>query len=222
MVMSNIFVRTAIITTIIFAVGVWIGLWLGETKVNSLETTINNLGEDINNAELQFLLFDVLEKNASCNYMIQTANQLGVESGKMAADVERYENTQKIDDASFHDLKQKYTNTLIRNWVTLEKIKKTCDGKYTTILYFYSNTNCNRCEEQGMVLSYFKEKLNQNVLIFALDSGLGVEAVNVLHDSYGIKQYPAMVINGDIYQEFKDKADMTRILCNFNSNLSVC
>ena len=222
MVNLNIFVKTAIITTLIFGVGVWTGLWLGDEKITSLESTMNSLQDDINNAELQFLMFDALEKNASCNYMIQTANSLGEESGKLASEVEKYENTQKIDDAAFYILKRKYTNTLIRDWLTLEKIKRTCNGSYSTILYFYSNKQCDKCEDQGIILTYLKEKLDNELLVFALDADIGVAAVDALRDSFGITAYPSTVINGKVHNSFIDKEDATKELCEFNSDFAIC
>ena len=154
--------------------------------------------------------------------MIQTASKLGEEAGGMAYDVETYENSQKLDSSSFYELKKKYTNTLIRNWLTIEKIKKTCDGQYTTILYFYSNKDCEFCEEQGIVLSYFKEKLEDDIMILAFDTDLGVDAVSALKESFEITAYPGVVINGEKYQEFKDKAEITEILCDFNDDLKIC
>lgn len=220
--MVNVFIKTAVITTLIFAVGVWIGLWMGEERVSSLELTIDDLQENINNAELQFLLLDVLEKNASCTYMIQTASNLGHESSLLARDVEKYENSQKIDEDSFYLLKQKYTNSLIRNWLTLEKIKETCDGNYSIVLYFYSNEQCDLCEEQGIVLSYMKERLGQDLFVFALDTDIGVDVVGVLKDSYGITNYPATVVNNHVYKEYLDKDGLTKELCDFNENLEIC
>lgn len=222
MVSKGLFLKTAVITTVIFAVGIWVGLWLGEEKVSSLETTISSLHEDIDDAELQFLMIDVLEKEAACNYMIQTANDLGEEAGALAFEVERYENAQKIDDSSFVGLKKRYTNTLIRNWLTLEKIKKTCDGKYSTILYFYSNKECDLCEDQGIILSFLKEKLDHDLLIFALDTDIGVAAVDALKESYEITAYPSLVINGEVYTEFKTKEELTGTLCDFNDDLKIC
>lgn len=220
--MKDIFIKTAIITTIIFAIGIWLGLWMGESKISSLEGTILELEQEINNAELQYMMIETLEKDVSCNYLIQTAGKLGKESGEMAEEVNRYENTQKIEDKPFYELKRKYTNTLIRNWLTIEKIKKTCHGNYSIILYFYSNKECDQCQEQGIVLTYLKDKLEQDLLVFALDTDLNVTAVDSLIDAYKIKEYPSIVINGDVEEGFQSKQEIIEELCDFNSNLNIC
>jgi thiol-disulfide isomerase/thioredoxin len=219
---DNVYLRAAVLTTVVFTVGVIIGLWLGQEKVSSLETGLTNLKGSIANTELQFLLLDTLKGNMSCNYLLTQADSLANESGVLAVEVDRYENAQKIDDASFVQLKTSYITVLINDWLTLEKIKRTCGGTYATVLYFYSNKKCDKCLDQGIVLSYLKEKLGNDIMTFALDGDLGMSVVNSLKAAYGITEYPTLVINGDVYNGYTDLNKTTRSLCSYNSNFSVC
>lgn len=219
---DNVYIRAAVLTTIVFTIGLIIGLWLGQEKVSSLETDLTNLKGNIDDAELQFLLLDTLKGNTSCTYLLTQANSLGEESGKLAAEVEKYENAQKIDDAAFRTLKSSYTTVLIKDWLTLEKIKKTCNGTYATVLYFYSNKDCDKCQDQAIVLSYLKEKLKENLMTFAIDGNIGIPVIDSLKGAYGVTAYPTLVINGEIYRGYINLTETTNVLCNYNNNFSIC
>jgi len=219
---KGIFIKTTIITSIIFILGIIFGLWIGQERVSALEQTTSALKDSVETAELQFALLDVLKPEVACNYLISTASDLGNKSDELASEVERYENSQKIDDTSFSTLKKQYTTTLIRDWVTVEKIKKVCEGDYLTIIYFYSNKDCDKCEDQGIVLTYIKDVLKENVMIFALDTDLGLTTVNSLRDSFGIDSYPSLVIENKMYSEYLSLEEINKILCSYKSDLSVC
>lgn len=218
----NIFIKVGIITTIVFISGILFGLVVGGERVSELEKTIINLNNNINNAELQFLFFDVMGKNASCQYLIKEAGNLGDEAEQLGREVELFENSRKIDEKSFHQLKMRYTSVLIRDWLMLEKIKKTCEGNYITLLYFYSNKQCDKCQEQGIILSYLKEKLKDRFLVFAIDSDLELQIVKMLKDAYSVQEYPTLVINGEVYPGFMDIQEIKNITCNYNKDLEIC
>jgi len=219
---NMMYIKTALVTTAIFAVGVLLGMWMGEQKVNELEQTLNVLKGNLEDTELQFMFLDTMKSNISCSYLNRQASQLGTESDQLGKEVERYEISQKIDETTFNALKKNYNIVLIRDWLTIEKIKQMCDAKYATVLYFYSNKNCDKCQDQGIVLSYLKGKLKQDIMIFALDSDLGVNIVDALKVSYDITSYPTLIINGEVHRGYSDLNQTTQILCDYNSNFSIC
>jgi len=195
---------------------------MGQEKVSELSDVTSSLKDSIETAELQFALLDVLKPEVACNYMISSANELGKKSDELASEVERYENSQKIDDISFAALKKEYTITLIRDWITVEKIKKACQGDYLTILYFYSNKNCEHCKDQGIVLTYVKDVLKDNVMIFSLDTDLDSITVNSLRDSFGITEYPSIVVEDKVLNGFTSLEEITKILCDYKSTSDLC
>ena len=217
----NIFLKTAILTTLIFFLGLFVGIFISSEKVSELESEMHGLQMSIENIELEFLFLDTMKSKISCAFFISEAEKLGEETGKLASQVERYENMQKIDDSEFKELKSRYTLTLIRDWLTLEKIKQACNGTYITVLYFYSNKNCDKCEDQGMVLSFYKEKLKSDIQIFAIDGDLDLRIVSALKAAYNITTYPTLVINGKEHYGFYDKEDLKEIFCEYE-NLTLC
>ena len=218
----NIFIKTTIVTTAIFAIGIIIGLWLGQEKVSVFESELTSLRDSIENTELQFLFLDVLGSNVSCTYLLKQANDLSAESENLAKQIESYETSDKIDESSFKQLKSSYTTLLIKDWLTLEKIKKTCNATYATVLYFYSDNNCSRCSEQAVVLSYLKQKLGENIMTFAIDGNIELNVISALREAYSIDVFPTLIINGGVHKGYVNLSQTKEILCDYNKNLTIC
>ena len=211
----NIYIKALIITLIVFSLGVYIGLEIGKTKMNEIQTGVNDLKSSIEEVELEFLFLDTMgNTEISCNYFNEEAKRLGDIAGKLGKEVEIYENSKKLDESSFSELKKEYTLILIKNWLTIEKIKKSCEGDYVTVLYFYSNTNCNKCEDQGIILSYYKEKLNKKLQVFAIDGDLNLNLVRALKESYNITEYPTLIVDNEVHKGYFDKEEVKEILCS--------
>jgi len=73
-----------------------------------------------------------------------------------------------------------------------------------------------------MVLTFLKEKLNENLLVYAIDGDLDLAPVEVLKDTFTVNKYPTLIINGEKYEGFFDSKELTEILCSDNKNLSIC
>jgi thiol-disulfide isomerase/thioredoxin len=218
----NPLIKAALLTTFVFITGIVFGLWAGSEKITGLEKTIIGLGENIDNAELQFLFFDTMGANVSCQYLTKETITLGSEANSLGSEVERFENSRKLDENSFKELKKKYTSVLIRDWLTLEKIKQTCKEDYLTVLYFYSNENCNDCKDQGIVLSYMKEKLGDKFLVFAIDSDIDLQIIDLLKNVYNVGEYPTLVLNNKRFSGFVDIESLKNASCEYNHNLEIC
>ena len=215
------YVIAFIITTVIFLIGIFLGSTLEKGKISSLELTVNNLKARVENVELQFLFLDITKGNISCNYFIEQANMLGSEADDLAKDVTAFEGSRKIEEEVFKNMKREYTTILIRDWLTLEKIKQTCSSDYFTVIFFYSE-NCPQCEQQGFLLSYFKIQDPEKIMVFAVDTDLGLSIVEAIRVSYGVTDYPSLVINGTAYSGFQDRDVLENILCSYISNMTFC
>ncbi|VVB75265.1 Uncharacterised protein [Candidatus Tiddalikarchaeum anstoanum] len=181
---------------IVFSSGVGIGLFIDELKSASVSSSITDLQNSIVDAELELLMFDYFGGNVSCNYLILKSEELGEQSSKLGERLDIFERSNQINEEGYLTLKEDYTRVLIKDWLTLEDIKKSCEANYSTILYFYSNTRCFQCENQAYVLNYYKNMLKSNVLIFAIDSDMNISIVKMLVYNYGINTYPSLVVDG--------------------------
>lgn len=197
----DVYIITTVISTLLFITGILLGITISGQRVNILDGEINYLRDSIENIELEFLFLDMMAGNISCSYFIGEANRLAVDSTELGASVDLYEQTQRWDDPTYLSLKSRYMLVTVRDWLMLEKIKKTCLGNYTTILYFYGS-ECPECATQGFVLTYLKDKYPQQVMVFSLDTGLDVPIVNALKTSYNVTEYPSIVVDNKRYSGF--------------------
>jgi len=216
------FLKAFLLSSFLFIVGVVIGILVSNSKIIHLNDLMAQVKTDIDNTELQFLILDSMHSNKTCMYLMNSASKVGLETYEMGKQVEGYEKSKSISLSDFNQLKMKYTSLLIRTWLYIEKIRTTCEGNYSTVLYFFGSKTCPNCGNQGMVLTFLKEKLNENLLVYAIDGDLDLAPVEVLKDTFTVNKYPTLIINGEKYEGFFDSKELTEILCSDNKNLSIC
>jgi len=207
----DVYIITTLVSTLLFITGLSLGMALSTQQMNVLDYEITNMRNSIENIELEFFFLDMMSGNISCSYLIGEANRLAVESSDLGARVDQYEQTQRFEDPNYISLKSRYMLVTVRDWLTIERIKRTCYSDYRTVLYLYGD-NCADCATQGFILTYLKEKYPQKLMIFSLDTSLDVPIVNALRTSYNVTQYPSLVIEGRTYSGLIDAATLESIL----------
>ena len=200
------------VASVLFISGIGIGLVIDQFKTESLDTSISGLQSSIQDAEIELLLMDYLGGNLSCNYLNIKSAELVQESADLGARLDTFEQSNQINADAYVPLKQEYTRVLIKNWLTLENIKLSCNSDYNTILYFYNNIDCEECDTQAYVLQYLKNTFGNNVMIFAIDAGLNMGIVDMLIYNYDIEEYPSLIINGALYSGYQDVALLNELL----------
>ena len=83
---------------------------------------------------------------------------------------------------------------------------------------------CPACEDQGIHLSYVKQKLGDDILIFAFDSQSSSGALKLLSQRYSVseRELPVLVINNEIYG-FMSNSQIFNVLCEKGlGNEEVC
>ena len=207
------YVVSAVITLFLLFIGIYTGILLSKSKIEELQSELTKI--KLRQEDLTFeLTLLTLDKNISCSLLGQALEKVVDEAGKLGDRVSLYETTEKVKDVSFYDLKKDYTLTLIRYWFYVEEIKKNCNrSDLITVLYFYSNENCNDCLSQGTILTYMKQKYPQTLMVFALDYDIDLNIVNILKKVYGIEKVPSLVINGKKYEGLVTLEKLNQILC---------
>jgi hypothetical protein len=196
----ELYVISALITFLILSLGIYFGIFLSKEKIQKLQNELNDLKlrqEDLT-IELALLTSD---KNMSCKILSYELEKVIEDASKLGDSLTTYETTEKIKDENFHNLKRDYTLTLLRYWIYLEEMKKSCNKTdFITILYFYSNMNCKDCQRQGIILTYFKQIYPQNVMIFALDYDTDLNILALMKKTYDVKTVPTIVVEGKKYE----------------------
>lgn len=207
------------ISFLIFIAGIAVGYTLNKEKITEVETDMKNIVKDIQNFQLQFLFFDVLDEKATCPLMEETLNQINDKSYKIGSRLTSYGSETEIqDEGEYVELKEEYSRILTSYWLLALKLKQACKFNSSTILFFISK-ECNRdtnnmCDNQAFVLNYLKERLEENLLVFTLDIDMKEPSVKILQRYYEVERLPTLVINEKVYEGFQDLETMKGILCN--------
>ncbi len=92
-----------------------------------------------------------------------------------------------------------------------------------TVLYFYSE-DCQDCNNQGTVLSYYKALLESSFLVFPIDQAIVNEEplVQILVSLYEVEDLPTMVINDEIFRGYIGKEELSELICADMPDLELC
>ena len=84
-----------------------------------------------------------------------------------------------------------------------------------SILYFFSREFCKICPNQGVILSYFKEIFDEDILIFPIDADLKEDEpiISLLESVYDIVAYPTIIIDETAYRRIVPKDELGKIIC---------
>jgi hypothetical protein len=213
-----------IITAAIFFIGFFFG-FLMDIKRADYFNDMNNIQKlNIRSLELQQQLLKDNAFNDQCNAFRFMFDKAIIELENNRDRLENYNEQSNVKQADFELLFREYTISQI-NFLSIAKTLKTScanSSGFVTVLYFYSDqTTCPSCENQAVVLNYYKMHLKQNILIFAINEKLDKTEplIELLKNVYNITQYPTLVVENDVYPGYIDKTQMNKILCeNYQSN----
>jgi len=202
---------------IFFIIGILLGNLIDNERVDKV-TEINNIHKlDYESLQLQYIYLEsVLADFENCDAAEQALNENINDLVVITNKIDGYIESQNLisNSEEFKLLKREYTLTQLRYWLLAKKINDKCSTDSVSLLYFYSNDNCDSCEKQGFVLSSLKKELNEKLLNFVIDLDLAEDEamIRILQNSYGISSVPSLVINDKVYGEM-NKEDILEKVC---------
>ncbi len=209
---TKVLVSALIISGMLFISGVVVGYTMNRERLTAVETEMSGVVRSVQNFQLQFLFLDVLGQNASCPILISTLSDINSQSYQIGSKLTSYgSDSEAMDYDTYMRVKKEYSRLLTGYWLLATKLRGTCSMNSSTIVYFY-NKECARCDDQGFILSYLKRKFGDGLLIFALDSDLPEPSVDAIKQHFNITEYPALIINGEVYRGFYSEQELRAIL----------
>lgn len=206
-----------IITSLVFAVGILLGLQLSAQANEQLMQDVTTLkGQSAQLEVLTLLSQEGMGLNASnatalCTLYQKQALSLNDDTAALGGKLTLLENQRGFDDPQTISLKEDYSVLEIRDYLFVQQVNRLCNAPFSTILYFYSNKHCDRCSEQGNIVTQVKSG-RPNTLVYAFDTDLNAPAISSLQQAYGITQAPALVANGRVLQGFQSAATIAQAL----------
>ena len=198
-----------VISASIFTIGILIGNLMSNSKLNSIDNFQQKIRTQVLTLETQYLIayqnpcnfIDFPELNEELYTLSDNLGDLETDLGK---------NNKKV-----LELVEYYSLLEARHWLFLKDVSKKCGKNLNLILFFYSNDDnkCSDCSVQGYVLTNLRKKYpEENIYVYSFNVDLSNRVVNTLMNLYNVKKGPSLVINDKLYQGFKDRAEIEKIL----------
>ena len=207
-----------IITLLIFSLGITLGFVLDQKRLTWAEEKSSLQKLSYESLQLQYLYLDTLEDNEKSCGVLQTAltNTL-IDLGETLNNLEYYRDETKINKNDYNYLLRRFTIDNLKYWLFAKKSKELCDTDNVLILYFFSREDCDICPNQGIILSYFKELFQEDLLIFPIDIDLRDEEpiISLIESVYNIESYPSIVIEDVTHSRVVNKEELGKIICGF-------
>ena len=205
-----------VITFLIFTLGLSLGFVIDQKRVTWIEETGKEQELNYKSLQLQYVYLNTLENNEkSCDVLSSTLKSTLITLSETLGDMENFKENTKLNEKEYRALLRKFTIDNLNYWLFAEKSKKSCDMDAVSILYFFSRENCKICPNQGVILSYFKNLLDDDLLIFPIDVDLkeNEPIISLLESVYSINSYPTIIIEETPYRRVVSKDKMGRIIC---------
>ncbi len=201
------YVSVFAITTLIFISGILLGNHFSEKKMSELSEMTERIQLNTLGAELQFLI----ASKEPCRLLNES--DLSDELHSIGSKLEFMENELGTDNKQVLNLKEYYQLLELRHWLLLKQAHEKCNQNFDLVMYFYTNKReCDRCREQGGVLTYLRQK-NQRLNVYSFDDDLENSAMRTIKELYGVEEsMPTLIINEKTYEGFMNSEQIEEAL----------
>ncbi len=214
---KNNYLLAGAITLGIFLLGLFLGLAIEGKRVNYIESVSRQQNLDFSSLQLQYAFIDQLSQEKNCLAVQKTFEQNinNLESTRIR--LENFDRDATLNKNELDILKNEYVLAQIRYWLLAERARDLCGSDIISALYFFSDEEkCPDCDKQAFVLTYLKKRFKDKLLIFSFDSEFEQEQmVTLLKKTYGISNYPTIVIDGKPKNGFQSKEAILKDICGY-------
>lgn len=199
----------ATLTLLFFIIGIFLGNVIVSQKYDVVFQTTSDLRAETLSLELQYQLVSANPCETYSKEMF-----LGNELDQLAGRLQFLEDQYGADNQNVLRLKKYYSLLQIRHYLFYKNVVEVCDVELDLILYFYDNEECVRCDDQGGVLTTFRQKYSDSVKIYSFDVLLEDPALRTLKQMYSINQTPSIVYNGNTLSGFVSRRELEELKIN--------
>lgn len=206
------FFATAIIMAGIF----YLGTQLDSYKVDELRNDVRQIEVEQRSHALGLQLAESVE-GERCEAMKSWMNSTVPEIRDLRKKVAAYESSSKIDNSDYELVKKRYMNLVVQNLIEVRQMEQNCGDEVVNVVYLYTKNDCDRCEDQGTVLTYYRRNYPEEVVVHPLDTDLEMKSIKFIEEFYNVESYPSLIIEGEVYEGFQSRGQLGNII---RSNLN--
>lgn len=194
-------VAAAVLTAVIFVALFQAGIFLNDYKVEDLRNQIDSVETEHRSNLIGLELSQNLQKE-DCRALDEWMNMTVDDLRNLRMEVAAYENSNKIDNDDYTEVKKRYMNLLLQNLIQVRNYDSSCEKQIVDIIYFYED-DCDACTDQATVLTNIRQEYGQEVVVYPLDTELDMQPINFLQNFYEIERYPSIVVAGEPKEGFQ-------------------
>jgi len=200
---GNIFLAVGTLTLIIFVIGIFVGIWLDQTRVEEIKKSVEEILITWEDAKLQNLYFLTFPLKGQCDSAIKQniefSDKVYYSLGKM---LEQYEEANKLSPELIYE-KEKYVMLKLQFWFNSIYLKDKCNASYVNLVYFYSHFTDNillqqNQEAESIILSELKEEYGNKILLIPLPIDMNITTIEIIKNNFNITSTPTILINEEI------------------------
>jgi len=224
---KRIFIQAGLLTIMIFVSIYALNMAIEGEREKAVTNRMNDIISEFEEIETTAYLMEYMgeeHRNNTCEVMKKEIDYLEGKLWKLDIKIRDYREITKdfMNDAFYIQEKKKLNQREIIHMTMQKKMMNACQAKYITILYFYGECDKNKqCDEQGFVLSYINQQVDEEISVFSFDKDLEIPAVSALMELYNVTKMPCVVVEGDTYCGLHNKDEMIDIIC-LHGNVSFC
>lgn len=214
---KRVYIFSLVLSLILYVAGILTGILTERyltsktwREIQELQRNIEKIRYDVENLQLQDMLFLTLGRKESCEFlsslMSEIENELSIFWSKLPPRLEEYELFEEVPE-SYNKLKKDYTFVALRAWIISLNLKEQCDPNILPVLYFYSR-NCEECLKQGYAMDRFRElakAIGKTPMVFTLDLEMEEPVLLVIRRIYNLTEAPSIILDSNVFKGFTNE-----------------
>lgn len=193
------FWKALVLTVVVFLLGVTLGYYLEAGRIDKVQKEINELVISWDDARTQAAYYENIDPKY-CDRAIEENFKFGDRIYEYGRTLEQYEDSNRLTDELKIE-KQKYTLLKLQFFINSKNIKEKCNADYKFVLYFYQDEpeNLEIKSQQvviARVLGDLKQEKGSEIILIPLAGDFDLGVINLLKETYNVKEYPSVVVDG--------------------------
>ncbi len=197
--MVSVFTKAFLLTAVVFAAGIFVGVWLDSGRVEEIREIITKQDLAFNDARLQNLYYQIFSNDTEfCDSAVKSNIDFSYRIFEEGKELERFEVINRFAPQIL-DQKKRYALLQLQFWLNAVHLREKCGKNYTTLLYFYSHYNEDAGNDQNVqsrvILDLIGKCGPEKLLSAPLPIDLNISMIDLLKEKYGISETPSILIN---------------------------
>ena len=208
---KNAFWQALLSAAIIFGVGILLGVFLENSRSQSIEATLINSEVSVADQQLISQITDNLE--IDCNLAVNNTIALADKIYEEASLLEKYDKSSELT-GTLKLVHRKYDLLRTGLWLHSINIKNKCKSDFHTLVYIYQyqDVPISTASRQTVFANYLREiksSYKDKIILIPIAGDTDLFSLNLIKDKFSIKDYPVIIL--DEKRIIKDVESLTSI-----------